>query len=807
MLPQLNDHLDSVDEGLRTELASIGTPSDTDHIEQMVEKLKSERFRQPMTDFVELLKEDDQNAEFWWDYMVMVSILLDFTRAQRDGSWDLYLYAFRCMLPFFFRYDHVNYARWGTIYLAEMARLPQTVLREFEQGNFVVKHANRQFNQVSPDHSTEWLNATGKKCGGLVGITRRATALSRWTLSYNLRTLIASQTKIMFHTIDEEEDDNDDDDYTHNEATTGRRTKDDRDEDRLVTSLKQHGVFHNKSQTLQNMMNKDVVTATIQESLLSAERLGKEQFDEFVKKRICEPPESEQHISIKAPIHKNKAATFASLYTIVEDVKGKQNTIKVDRNILQRLITAYRAGREVNLNRILQHELMSVPLSLATTSGILHSANKSLLADVLTQGVTIPTTVSLVGPSCLLIDGQALVMALAKPPNTKTLGDYARTFANTVYKMGATFVRIDVTFDCCRSESIKEGTRTKRKKGHRPVRRQIENELVPLPSDWSNFMALEDNKKDLAFLLSNYLIQHSPADKIVVVAGGFVETTTVKSSDLTLDLSRLEGDHEEADTRLILHCIHAHMESMVVSVRDTDVLVLLLAHYDQMGCSSLFMKAGTSKQPRYIPVHEIRRQIPFDQVSAILAFHAITGCDSVSQFAGHSKKTTWRVFQQHHNYLADLGKGQFSEDTAKSAEKFICTIYGLPDVDTCDEARVKLFCMGQAQEKLPPTSDAAQLHIRRAHYQACVWNQANCPSPILPVVTDMGWTRTDDHLVPHLLSLPPIPRACSEIMSCGCTKGCLSKLCSCRKMRLPCIEGCKCHKRGDECRNITQDRD
>ena len=134
--------------------------------------------------------------------------------------------------------------------------------------------------------------------------------------------------------------------------------------------------------------------------------------------------------------------------------------------------------------RILQHELMSVSLSLAKTRGILHSANKFSLAGVLTQDVATPTTVSLDGPSCPLIDAQALLRAPAKPSNTKTSEDYARTFANTdVYKMGGTIIGIDVTFDCHRSESIKEGRRTKRKKGHRPVRRQIENELVPLPSD------------------------------------------------------------------------------------------------------------------------------------------------------------------------------------------------------------------------------------------------------------------------------------------------------------------------------------
>ena len=48
---------------------------------------------------------------------------------------------------------------------------------------------------------------------------------------------------------------------------------------------------------------------------------------------------------------------------------------------------------------------------------------------------------------------------------------------------------------------------------------------------------------------------------------------------------------------------------MVVSVRDTNVLVLL-----QIGCLSLLIKAGTSEHPRYIPVHEIWRKIPFDTI-------------------------------------------------------------------------------------------------------------------------------------------------------------------------------------------------
>ena len=198
-----------------------------------------------------------------------------------------------------------------------------------------------------------------------------------------------------------------------------------------------------------------------------------------------------------------------------------------------------------------------------------------MLANILTQQVQTPTTVILDEPSCLLIDGQALVMALGKPPDIITFGDYANIFASTVYTMGANYQRIDVVFDWYQDESIKAGTRTKRKQRHRPVRRQIENNSsVPLPSDWSSVMALVGNKADLALPLSNHLIERSPTEHpvVVVAGGGFAEATTVKSSDPDLEVSSLSANHEEADTRLILHCIHAHMETIVVAVRDTDVL-------------------------------------------------------------------------------------------------------------------------------------------------------------------------------------------------------------------------------------------
>ena len=73
--------------------------------------------------------------------------------------------------------------------------------------------------------------------------------------------------------------------------------------------------------------------------------------------------------------------------------------------------------------------------------------------------------------------------------------------------------------------------------------------------------------------------------------------------------------------KLILHCIHAHMETIVVAVRDTDVILLLLAQYDRTGRTRLYMKAGTLNAPKYFPVHEFRMLLSIDLADTLLAFH------------------------------------------------------------------------------------------------------------------------------------------------------------------------------------------
>ena len=140
-------------------------------------------------------------------------------------------------------------------------------------------------------------------------------------------------------------------------------------------------------------------------------------------------------------------------------------------------------------------------------------------------------------------------------------------------------------------------------------------------------------------------------------------------------------------------------QHVVLVCRDTDELVFLL-HF--------------------------KHQLPRD--SALHDFHAVTGCDAVSQFAGHSRVTEWKALKQNNQLLISLGCDELTAETLN----FICNIYEpLTEITNIDQMRVYMFNKGKDADSLPPTSEASKLHIGRAHYQTSVWLNAIVPSPAI----------------------------------------------------------------------------
>ena len=160
--------------------------------------------------------------------------------------------------------------------------------------------------------------------------------------------------------------------------------------------------------------------------------------------------------------------TFANLFenSATDAKSGKTKVMKIDRSILQRLLIARKAGRKVDTEEILQHELFNVPLSLAKTNGDIYTGDKACLIEKLSSDANVPPANILPdspADSQLIIDGQAFIVAIGKPKEASNFGDLPETFKESVIGAGSKFDRIHIVFDRYESKSIKNLTRKKKK--------------------------------------------------------------------------------------------------------------------------------------------------------------------------------------------------------------------------------------------------------------------------------------------------------------------------------------------------------
>ena len=125
------------------------------------------------------------------------------------------------------------------------------------------------------------------------------------------------------------------------------------------------------------------------------------------------------------------------------------------------------------------------------------------------------------------------------------------------------------------------------------------------------------------------------------------------TSKLEQEIAELESSQEEADTRLLLHAAHAaHSgdKAVIVVAEDTDVFALCVAFSHDIS-SPLYQKQSTKTRTRLIDIKKVANAYGPDVCKAILGTHAITGCDSVSSFAGKGKVLALKLVQRSKNNM------------------------------------------------------------------------------------------------------------------------------------------------------------
>lgn len=730
----------------------------------------------------ETRKKESPQFQFWELVLSMELVVFSLVRSFREANFSLYCQALSALIPFFFANNNVNYARWLPIHLRDMVSLEQThpaVFREFQLGKFVVHKTHREFSGIAIDQAHEQANAVVKGDGGAIGITEDPSALRRWMVSgpevselvhqYEL----ASQAKLG------------NEDIRHHEQTSQSQKSFTDKVKNLFSAMKDLGnPFQEESKDLLTLDTKIFAHSSAAELVRTHIDKGQAAFKDFFNSLGDEA-------SFYKPIKKNKTDFFHQQAAVASTDKKKQ-VLKSDCNLFSQLFISCQA-RECDLSEFFRHENQSFPAALSDT-GNLYPGKKSDLVGILENTIALLDS----QPECdvIIIDGAALVHSLS-PKTSKTFEEYAvRDVVPKIRSYSSKYERTDIVFDVYKTSSLKAETRSKRGKG----RRRRVADKTKLPPIWSSFLRDSDNKTELFEYLADRIVSMCPDNVVVVTKGEKV------LSNKSINFEGLQPcNHEEADSRIFTHVVHAAKQktkSVLIKACDTDILVIavgVFASLQNVGLEKLWLEFGQGQCIRWFPIHDLAVNLGQEKCSGMLFFHAFTGCDVVSAFRGRGKTTAWQtwavcpevgpVFSKLSQYPPTI------EDVDLNIlEKFVVTMYDKHSNTTkVDEARLHLFARNQRPyDSIPPTSASLVQHIRRSAFQAaCIWGQSTECTMQPESPGNWGWQKKGEAWEVVWSTLPPIAQSCQQLTKCCCTGECQGR-CKCYRYTLKCTQLCSC---------------
>ena len=748
-------------------------------------------------------------SKFWMSYVDMVEdIVFGLLRASREGNWELHMHAIRALIPWSFAYDRTNYARYLPVYYAQMSSLKSThpeVYEAFKNGCFSVQISRgNPFGRLPIDQALEvTVNRDTQTPGGTSRFSLKSGAVKRYYITSEHRSAFLGQLRHMVQGNIRE--------TLHHDLQQTRSEKDEEAVSLIVNLINSWVNPFSSQQDIVCLSTGKTSTPEVTSDLLKAKDVGEKCYMQFKKERLeCTPPVTQFFDTIKH----NKLKTFSTLCKKreVKTQTGRAVILKADRSLFGRIIVMAQV-RSLQMADILTYPLGPMPWALATPTGLPRKTNKAVLATTLRKDVSPEEEMPSVTVS--VIDGMMLVQRVTG--DHSTFGDIAQTLFTMILKEGVCAQRIDVVFDTYTEISIKSSERRLRGEDKGPVLQSITaNHLV---RQWRSFLRQNDNKTNfITFLVNEWKkdqyrkrLQHRV---MYVTDGDQCFEITQSGSVMTPDLSCTQ---EEADGRLLFHVAHAikqgHQE-ILISSDDTDVLILLMAFHSTIG-GHLYLKCGTRARTNIVSIDKVTASFGADVCKGLIGMHAFTGCDSISSFAGKGKVCSLRLLTSDKYVLEtfmELGnEWSVSELLMEKVEAVTCLIYAPKTSCThVNDLRYSLFCAKKGEiesHQLPPSRDCLKQHTKRANYQAAIWKCSLHQCPNIPSPVGNGWEVEkidgEDQLVNKWMDGHPVPEVLLDLLSCVCSKKCVSPKCVCVVNGLKCTDMCRLQ----DCENRMLERE
>ncbi|XP_077968888.1 uncharacterized protein LOC144422864 [Styela clava] len=760
---------------------------------------ESKEVRSLMVDyqlFIEHQSKMNKTFSLWSSYIDMVELLLQFIRATRDGLWDLHLATLHKMLPWFFAYDHINYARYVSVYLSEMENLSSShpeIYQYLKQGNFSVqRHAQYGFSQIACDQLIEQtLNRDSKTRGGIRGLSLNKNAVNRWLLSHHQRALISMACREMAG--------KDSTRRQRKDLDSANSIRDEQNVQSIVDTVTfMTDPFDLECDSLMNLSSGSVASDAIKMDMEDAFRLGKNNADLFCQNRIL----ANSTVSIFTPIKQLKLKTFASGSAKINE-KVPHFSKKSEDNFYRLLLIG--KSKNIELQEMLEYPLTAIPASIGSPNGTPVRTNKARLLHELENSVPEVLVKSYPLNAALVIDGMALLQSLNNIP--ETFGRLLNMIFDRIINMAKSYNcnRVDFVCDTYPDISIKNFERCRRSSNESEIIKIVGLEQKT-PKQFKKFLFSGKNKEALVEFLISFAPNYQPScsvGKMKIFIGHGAECHCINFRQFQLCVSgepSLVNDHEEADTKLLLHAKHCSSEfnDVIINSPDTDVLILSLAHSSDIGCNLYFL-TGSGSQSRMLSIRKMVNYFGNVFCKAILGLHVFSGCDTISAFRGKGKVKGMRHLLKSKEFIQAFSKlgdqWYIPENIYIQLSKFVCTLYGYSDEMSVNKVRFEIFQNKSLDEPcMPPSDDAIVLHSARANYQCAIHRRALQNFISAPNPDDHGWIVNDSNINIKWISKQIAPNSVLNHSKCRCAKlNCKSSKCPCVKSGFSCSSLCSCN--------------
>jgi len=347
----------------------------------------------------------------FWDTILRMEILgLIFVRAHREKKFSLYVESLKNVVPWFFAFDHHNYARWIPVHIRDMESLPTSVYEQFEErGHWVVQKTTNRFSAMPIDQCHEQNNEIVKGSGGAIGLTENPSAFKKWMTAgpEQARLLKEFETEFMRESPGKQ--------LHHEEGLWMQKAFKNQTQSLVDTFNEMGNPFLHDSADLLVLDTHDVIDDSVVTTVRCVQKLGIDQYNLYHESVI-----KNRTTSIHEAIKKNSLPTFSHPSPKIKSKQAERiSTLKHDVDLFSRLyiVTQHREG---DMTTFFKHENHPYPPSLSDR-GKIRQGKKSDLLSVL------PTETEMEPPVTFdvkVLDG-AVIVHLLSTNGVSTFDNYA----------------------------------------------------------------------------------------------------------------------------------------------------------------------------------------------------------------------------------------------------------------------------------------------------------------------------------------------------------------------------------------------